>query len=63
MGYVDFTSTIDALVSMGRKTFETVCAFDMDWPYLKPVFVLSNTLKEIPNSYQGKAFLVQGNFD
>lgn len=59
MGYVDFTSTIDALV-MGRKTFETVCGFDMDWPYEKPVFVLSNTLKEIPKSYWGKAFLVQG---
>jgi dihydrofolate reductase len=59
MGYTDFTGTIDALV-MGRKTFETVCGFDMEWPYGKPVFVLSNTLKEIPKSHQGKAFLVQG---
>ena len=59
MGYLDFTSTIDALV-MGRKTFETVCGFEIDWPYQKPVFVLSNTLKEIPESYHGKAFLVQG---
>jgi dihydrofolate reductase len=59
MGYVEFTKTIDALV-MGRKTFETICGFNIDWPYEKPVFVLSNTLKEIPNSHQGKAFLVQG---
>ena len=59
MGYVAFTSHIDALV-MGRTTFETVCAFDVDWPYEKPVFVLSNTLKEIPKSHQGKAFLVRG---
>ena len=59
MGYVAFTRHIDALV-MGRTTFETVCAFDVDWPYEKPVFVLSNTLKEIPKSHQGKAFLTKG---
>ncbi|RKE98167.1 dihydrofolate reductase family protein [Ichthyenterobacterium magnum] len=59
MGYVDFTNEIDALV-MGRTTFETVCGFDVDWPYNKPVFVLSNKLKEIPNTHKGKAFLVKG---
>jgi dihydrofolate reductase len=32
--------TVDALV-IGRKTFETVLAFDA-WPYDKPVFVLSS---------------------
>lgn len=46
---------------MGRKTFETVCGFEIDWPYQQPVFVLSNTLQEIPEPYQGKAFLVSGN--
>ncbi len=59
MGYVEFTNGIDALV-MGRTTFETVCGFDIDWPYNKPVFVLSNTLKEMPESHKGKAFLVKG---
>lgn len=59
MGYVAFTKNIDALV-MGRTTFETVLAFDIDWPYYKPVFVLSNKLKEIPQSHQDKAFLVKG---
>jgi len=59
MGYVEFTKNIDALV-MGRTTFETVCGFDIDWPYEKPVFVLSNTLNEIPESHKGKAFLVKG---
>ncbi len=59
MGYVEFTNDIDALV-MGRTTFETVCGFDIDWPYDKPVFVLSNKLKEIPESHRGKAFLVKG---
>jgi dihydrofolate reductase len=41
LGYADLMSRIDALV-MGRKTFDTVCGFDCDWPYSKPVFVLSN---------------------
>ncbi len=59
MGYVAFNEGIDALV-MGRITFETVCGFDVDWPYDKPVFVLSNTLKEIPQSHKEKAFLVKG---
>jgi dihydrofolate reductase len=39
-GYVEFMATVDALV-IGRKTFETVLAFET-WPYgEKPVFVLS----------------------
>lgn len=59
MGYNEFMSTIDALV-MGRTTFETVCSFDMEWPYSQPVFVLSNSLKEIPTDYQDKVFLVKG---
>ena len=50
---------LDALV-MGHTTFETVCGFDIDWPYTKPVFVLSNSLDEIPNDYAVKAFLAKG---
>jgi dihydrofolate reductase len=39
-GYDEFMATVDALV-IGRKTFETVLAFEQ-WPYgEKPVFVLS----------------------
>jgi dihydrofolate reductase len=39
-GYDEFMATVDALV-IGRKTFETVLAFN-EWPYgTKPVFVLS----------------------
>lgn len=59
MGYEAFMSGIDALI-MGRTTFETVCGFDMDWPYNKPVFVLSNSLKQIPVGYEGKVELVKG---
>jgi dihydrofolate reductase len=59
MGYAKFISQVDALV-MGRKTFETVVGFDVDWPYDKPVFVLSNTLKKIPESHKEKAILLNG---
>jgi len=59
MGYIEFTNRIDALV-MGRTTFETVLGFDIDWPYKKPVFVLSNSLKEIPEGHKEKAYLIKG---
>lgn len=59
MGYAEFNNGIDALV-MGRTTFETVVGFDVPWPYSKPVFVLSNKLKEMPESHKDKAFLVNG---
>lgn len=59
MGYMEFMSTVDALV-MGRTTVEIVCGFDVDWPYTKPVFVLSNTLTQLPNNLIEKAFLVKG---
>jgi len=58
-GYASFNSTIDALV-MGRASFDKVCSFDIDWPYEKPVFVVSNTLTEIPEKYAGKVFLLSG---
>lgn len=58
-GYEKFMAGIDALV-MGRTTFETVCGFDIDWPYQKPVFVLSTTLTEIPEKAKGKAEVVKG---
>src|SRR5580658_4874103 len=45
-GYDEFMATVDALV-IGRKTFETVLAFDT-WPYgTKPVIVLSATSPEL----------------
>lgn len=59
MGYLEFTSQIDALV-MGRTTFETVCSFDIDWPYQKHVFVLSNSLTNVPEEYKSKVSLVKG---
>ncbi len=60
MGYTNFTSNIDALV-MGRTTFETVCGFGIEWPYTMPVFVLSNTLTDIPEKYKNnKIYIING---
>lgn len=59
MGYNQFVEKIDAIV-MGRKTLETVCSFDCDWPYTKPVFVISNSLKSLPEKCKGKAEVVNG---
>ncbi|TXE11026.1 dihydrofolate reductase family protein [Algoriphagus aquimarinus] len=58
-GFNEFTSRIDALL-MGRNTFEVVAGFEGDWFYTKPVFVWSNSLKEIPEKFKDKAFLVKG---
>lgn len=59
MGFVKIMSEIDAVV-MGRKTYEVVCSFGGEWPYSKPVFVLSNSLKEIPKRLRDKVTLVSG---
>ncbi|AZQ61188.1 dihydrofolate reductase [Flammeovirga pectinis] len=59
MGYIDFNTSVDALL-MGKNTFETVLGFGIDWPYSKPVFVLSTTLKEVPEGYEDKVFIVNG---
>lgn len=59
MGYESFINRIDAIV-MGRKTFETVLSFGIDWPYKKPVFVLSQKIKEVPANLKSKVFLLQG---
>jgi len=58
-GFSSFIDRMDGIL-MGRNTFEVVCSFD-EWPYTKPVFVLSNTLREIPEKSRGKAEVVSGN--
>ena len=59
MGYNEFISQVDALV-MGRKTFETVCGFEGDWPYAKPVFIVSSTMESLEGKYSNKAELIKG---
>jgi dihydrofolate reductase len=59
MGFNALMQEIDAIV-MGRTTFEVVCGFGGEWPYPKPVYVLSRSLRQIPENLQDKARLLQG---
>lgn len=54
--YNEFISKIDAIV-IGRGTFETVLAFP-SWPYNRPVFVLSTTIRDLPEKLKGMAAVV-----
>ena len=46
-------------LSWGRNTFEKVLEFD-DWPYEQLVFVLSNTLKKVPEYLIDRVEIVSG---
>ncbi|MGY5452585.1 dihydrofolate reductase family protein [Agarivorans sp. MS3-6] len=59
LGYQPFIDSIDALV-MGRHSFEKVMSFDCDWPYSKPVMVLSNSLTSLPEGFTGDVTLING---
>lgn len=59
MGYNKLIDRIDGIL-MGRNTFEVVCGFGGEWPYTKPVFVLSSTLKEVDEKYRNKVEVVNG---
>lgn len=59
MGYQAHMESVDALV-MGRNTMELVASMDIEWPYSKPVFVLSRSLENLPDKLEGKAFLIKG---
>ena len=54
--YDEFMAGIDALV-IGRGTFETVLTFPT-WPYNKPVFVLSRSIKEVPEPLRDKVSIL-----
>ena len=57
-GFAEFMDTVDALI-MGRYTFEKVLEFG-EWPYNKPVFVLSSKRIEIPTPLENKVELMHG---
>ena len=54
--YTEFINNIDAVV-IGRGTFETVLKF-ASWPYEPKVFVLSNTINEVPDELKDKVTLL-----
>ncbi|WP_324722620.1 dihydrofolate reductase family protein [Lelliottia sp. JS-SCA-14] len=58
-GFFALLERIDGVV-MGRNTLDVVLSFDCNWPYTKPVFVLSNTMTKVPRGYEEKVFLVKG---
>jgi dihydrofolate reductase len=60
-GFSEFMDGIDAIV-MGRNTFEKVLSFG-EWPYNKPVFVLTTTLKSVPSGMEKKAEIVNGDIE
>jgi len=61
-GYNEFMENVDALL-MGRNTFETVSGFDIDWPYKKPVFVISHSLTELNGKFKNNAHLIKGSLE
>ena len=54
--YGEFMKRIDAIVT-GRATYEKVLSFP-EWPYDKKVFVLSTTLKQIPDTLKEKVIIL-----
>jgi dihydrofolate reductase len=60
-GYSEFISNIDAII-MGRHTFEKVLEFD-HWPYEQLVFVLSNTLKKVPEYLIDRVEIISGDLE
>ncbi len=58
-GFSDFIKNIDAII-MGRNTFELVLTFG-NWPYNKPVFVLSKTLQSVPKNLTDKVEILNDN--
>jgi len=52
-------NSIDAIV-IGKGTFEKVLTFP-SWPYTKKVFVLSTSIKEVPDAIKKKAFILSMN--
>lgn len=59
MGFNDLMDEVDAIV-MGRITYETVINFGVEWPYIKHVFVLSNSLKNLSENLEKKVSLLSG---
>jgi len=54
--YNEFMAGVDVIV-IGRGTFDTVLGFPF-WPYDKPVFVLSTSIKNLPDELRDKATIL-----
>src|SRR4030095_314643 len=56
--YEEFMNKIDAIV-IGRGTYEKVLTFPT-WPYNKEVFVLSTSIKKVPDTLRSKVSILSG---
>lgn len=54
--YEEFMKRVDAIV-IGRGTFEKVLSFP-SWPYQKKIFLLSNTIKQVPDLLKEKVIIL-----
>lgn len=59
MGYQAHIESVDALL-MGKNTMRLVAEMPIEWPYCKPVFVLSQTMDSVPKELEGKVSIVKG---
>lgn len=59
LGFDALMNEIDAIV-MGKTTFETVLGFGGEWPYEKHLFVLSTSLKKVPEKLKENVTLLSG---
>lgn len=59
LGWGAFMDRIDGII-MGRKTYETVMGFGIEWPYEKKVYVLSQTLTSLPEELKNRVSLMKG---
>ncbi|MBK5201125.1 MAG: dihydrofolate reductase [Spirochaetaceae bacterium] len=62
IGFEDFVNSMDCLV-IGRKTYETILGFKIEWPYNLPVYVMSNTLKSVYEGLDDNVTIVNGNIE
>lgn len=62
IGFDDFVNNMDCLV-MGRKTYETVLGFKIEWPYKLPVFVMSNSIDKVDDGLEDLVTIVSGNIE
>ena len=54
-GFIEFMESVDGLV-MGRGSFLNLLSFEEEWPYAKPVVVLSKSLSasDVPANLAGR---------
>jgi dihydrofolate reductase len=57
-GYTAFIASVDAIV-IGRNTYEVCLGFN-EWPYDKPVFVLSTRAIDLPKSQNAMVQRMEG---